>query len=165
MAGKKKKKADGKAGEPTIHNRRARHDYFIDDSLECGIKLTGTEVKSVRNGRVSLAEGYVRASEEPATLELHGVHIAEYPPAGEHHQHIPTRVRRLLAHRREIRKLAIRTREGGVTLIPLKVYFISGRVKVLIGVARGKRRADKRQEMSRREAKREIDRAISRRMP
>lgn len=165
MSGKGRKKTSGKPGEPTIHNRRARHDYFIDDTLECGIKLTGTEVKSVRNGRVSLAEGYVRASEDPIALELHGVHIAEYPPAGEHHQHIPTRVRPLLAHRREIRKLAIRTREGGVTLVPLKVYFVGGRVKVLIGVARGKRRADKRQEMSKREAQREIDRAVSRRMP
>ena len=80
MSGKGRKKTSGKSGEPTIHNRRARHDYFIDDTLECGIKLTGTEVKSVRNGRVSLAEGYVRASEDPIALELHGVHNAEYPP-------------------------------------------------------------------------------------
>jgi SsrA-binding protein len=122
-------------------------------------------VKSVRNGRVSLAEGFVRASEDPIALELHAVHIAEYPPAGEHHQHPPTRTRALLAHRREIRKLAIRARESGVTLVPLKMYFVHGRAKLLIGVARGRRRADKRQEMSKREAKREIDRAVSRRLP
>jgi SsrA-binding protein len=165
MPGKGKKKTIGKSNEPVIHNRRAPHDYFIEDTLECGIKLTGTEVKSVRNGRVSLAEGFVRASEEPIALELHGMHIAEYPPAGEHHQHPPTRTRTLLAHRREIRKLAIRARESGITLVPLKMYFVNGRAKLLIGVARGKRRADKRQEISKREAKREIDRALSRRMP
>ena len=96
--------------EPTIENRRARHNYFIEETLECGIRLAGTEVKSVRNGQVSLAEGYVRATENPVALTLHGVHIAEYAPAGEHRQHDPGRVRALLAHRRQIRKLADRTR-------------------------------------------------------
>jgi len=164
MAVKSKGKPKGKSNEPTIQNRRARHDYFIEDTLECGIKLTGTEVKSVRNGRVSLAEGFARAADSPLDLTLHGVHIAEYPPAAEQHQHEPTRVRRLLAHKRQIRKLAARTREAGVTLIPLKMYFVNGRVKLLIGLAHGRRRADKRQDMSKREAKREIDRAVSRRL-
>jgi SsrA-binding protein len=163
MAAKGKGKARPKTHEPTIENRRARHDYIIDETLECGIKLTGTEVKSVRNGQVSLAEGYARASENPIGLELHSVHIAEYPPAGPARQHDPIRTRTLLAHRRQIQKLAASTREKGVTLIALKMYFEAGRVKVLIGVARGRRHADKRQDIARREAKRDIDRALSRR--
>jgi SsrA-binding protein len=147
------------AAEPTIENRRARHDYFIDETLECGIKLVGTEVKSVRSGQVSLGEGFARAGDEPLELVLHDVHIAEYAPAGPR-QHDPARPRALLAHRRQIRKLADRTRQGGVTLIPLKVYFVRGRVKVLIGVARGRKRADKRQAIAEREARRDMDRAM-----
>ena len=130
--------------EPTIENRKARHDYFIEDTLECGLELTGTEIKSVRNGQVSLAEGYARATEQPLELAIFSVHIAEYPPAGAKHQHNPIRPRRFLAHKREIRKLARQTRERGVTLIPLKVYFVRGRAKLLIGVARGKKKGDKR---------------------
>jgi SsrA-binding protein len=160
MAGKSSSKS--KSHEPTIENRRARHDYFIEDTLECGVKLTGTEVKSVRNGQVSLAEGYVRATESPVALTLHGVHIAEYPPAGEANQHDPTRARVLLANAREIRKLADRTRERGVTLVPLKVYFVRGRAKLLVGIGRGKGKTDQRQDIAKREAKREIDRAMSR---
>jgi SsrA-binding protein len=140
---------------------RARHDYVIEETLECGIKLVGTEVKSVRNGQVSLAEGYVRATENPLSLTLVAVHIAEYPPAGEHRQHEPTRSRALLASKREIKKLATRTRERGLTLVPLKMYFVNGRAKLLVGVGRGKRRADKRQDISKRDARREIDRAMS----
>ena len=148
---------------PSIENRRARRDYFIEETLECGLKLAGTEVKSVRNGQVSLAEGYVRATEAPVALTLHSVHIAEYPPAGEHRQHDPIRARVLLAHKREIRKLAAHTRDRGTTLIPLKLYFTNGVAKLLVGVARGKRKADKRQDMATREAKREIHRAMSKR--
>jgi SsrA-binding protein len=156
-----KSKTKSKSNEPTIENRKARHDYHIEDTLECGVKLVGTEVKSVRHGRVSLAEGYVRASDAPIALELHGVHIAEYPPAGPHRQHNPIRTRPLLAQRREIRKLADRTRAKGTTLVPLKMYFVRGRVKVLIGIAHGKRRSDKRQDLAARDAKREMDRAMS----
>jgi SsrA-binding protein len=152
-----------KPAEPTIENRRARHDYFIEETLECGIRLVGTEVKSVRRGQMSLGEGYARATLEPLALELHGVHIGEYAPAGPHRQHVPTRARTLLAQKREIRKLADRTRQGGLTLIPLKAYFVRGRVKVLIGLARGKRKADKRQSIATAEARRDIDRAMSRR--
>lgn len=152
------------AGQPTIVNRRARHDYVISDTLECGIRLLGTEVKSVRAGKVSLQEGYVRAAENPPELSLHSVHIAEYPPAGPAQQHDPTRTRRLLAHKREIRKLAMATREKGVTLLPLKMYFDRGRLKVLIGLGRGKRKADKRDVLEKKQAQREIERAMSRRM-
>ena len=157
MASRKRKTTN----EPEIHNRRARHEYFIEETLECGIKLVGTEVKSVRDGRVSLAEGYVRAAESPLALTLHGVHIAEYPPAGEVNQHLPVRTRALLAQRRQIRKLALRTRDRGLTIIPLKMYFVRGRIKLLIGLARGKRKADKRQAIDRRQARRDIDQAIS----
>ncbi|MCH8153198.1 MAG: SsrA-binding protein SmpB [Planctomycetes bacterium] len=148
--------------KPTIENRRARYDFFIDDTLECGIKLTGTEIKSVRNGRVSLTEGYVRATESPPALALHGVHIAEYPPAGKQLQHDPTRVRTLLAHRREIRKLADKTRQKGFTIVPLKMYLVRGRAKLLIGLGQGKRRHDKRHALAKRQAEREIKRAMSR---
>jgi SsrA-binding protein len=150
--------------EPTIENRRARHDYFIEDTLECGMKLTGTEIKSVRHGQASLGEGYVQAIENPPSLTLHGVHIAEYAPAGEAHQHLPTRTRTLLAQKREIRKLADKTRERGVTIVPLKIYFVRGRAKLLIGLARGKHKADKRQDIATREHKRDMDRAMSKRM-
>ena len=158
MASKKSKKSS----EAKIENRKARYQYHIGETLECGIKLVGTEVRSVRNGQVSLAEGYVRAVEEPPTLTLHGIHIAEYAPAGAR-QHNPIRVRSLLAHRREIRKLAQQTREKGVTLVPLKMYFLNGRAKLLIGVGRGKGRADKRQDLATKQARRDIDRAMSRR--
>jgi SsrA-binding protein len=151
-----------KSNETTIENRRARHNYAIEETLECGIRLAGTEVKSIRNGQVSLAEGYVRATDDPVALILHGVHIAEYAPAGEQRQHDAGRARAMLAHRREIRKLADRTRSKGVTLVPLKMYFVNGRVKVLIGLARGKRRRDKRDELAERQAKRDIDRAMTR---
>lgn len=161
MASRKNRKAD-KTGEPSIENRRARYEFFIEETLECGIKLTGTEIKSVRNGQVSLAEGYVRAVEDPPSLTLHGAHIAEYAPASEHRQHVPTRVRMLLAHRREIRKLAERTRSRGLTLVPLKMYFVNGRAKLLIGLARGKKKHDKRQDVAEKQAKREMDRAMSR---
>jgi SsrA-binding protein len=149
--------------EPTIENRKARHDYFIEDTLECGMKLTGTEIKSVRLGQVSLGEGYVMATSSPPTLMLHGVHIAEYPPAGEAHQHAPTRTRILLAKAREIRRLADRTAQKGFTLVPLKIYFVRGRAKLLIGVGRGKQKGDKRQDIATREHKRDMDRAMSRR--
>ncbi len=151
------------SNEPAIENRRARYQYFIEETLECGMKLTGTEIKSIRSGRVSLAEGYVRADEATATLSLHGVHIAEYPPAGPGRNHEPTRVRTLLAHSRQIRKLADRTREKGLTMVPLKMYFVRGRAKLLIGLARGKRQSDKRHNLAERQAQREIERAMSRR--
>jgi SsrA-binding protein len=148
--------------EPTIENRKARHDYFIEDTLECGMKLTGTEIKSVRKGQVSLAEGYVHASEQPLALMLHGVHIAEYAPAGAAHQHNPIRQRILLAQKRQIRKLADRSRVRGATLIPLKIYFVRGRAKLLVGLARGKQKSDKRQSIAEREHRRDMDRAMSR---
>tara|TARA_B100000405_G_scaffold254666_1_gene188856 strand:+ start:140 stop:619 length:480 start_codon:yes stop_codon:yes gene_type:complete len=157
---KQKKNA---SNEPVIENRRARHDYAITDTLECGLKLTGTEIKSIRAGQVSLGEGYVRAEETPLSLRVHGMHIAEYPPAGSHRQHDPIRPRVLLAHKREIRKLAVATRAKGMSLVPLKLYFVNGRAKLLIGLGQGKKQRDKRQDLHARDAKREIERALKRR--
>ena len=149
---------------PVIENRKVRHDYHIQDTLEVGIVLRGTEVKSIRNGQASLAEGWIRASERPLGLALHGVHIAEYSDAGPTQQHEPTRTRVLLAHKREIAKLATFTHSQGNTLVPLKIYFSNNRAKVLVGFASGKRQADKRQDLAKKEAKRDMDRAMKRRM-
>src|SRR5690606_12874592 len=114
-----------KRDAPEILNRRARFDYAISDTLEVGLKLKGTEVRSIREGKCSLAEGYVRAEADPPSLTLYGVHIDEYAPAGHTsagRQHNPTRARTLLAHSREIIKLANASREKGVTIVPLKTY-------------------------------------------
>jgi SsrA-binding protein len=152
-----------KPHQPVIENRRARYNFHIEATLECGIRLTGTEVKSVRNGQVSLAEGYVRATEDPLQLTLHGAHIAEYAPASPARQHDPIRVRMLLAHKREILKLADHTRAKGQTLVPLKMYFTNGKAKILVGLARGKQHHDKRQDLAEKQAKRDIARATSQR--
>lgn len=155
-----------KPNEPVVENRKARHDYFIEETLECGIELLGTEVKAIRLGQVSLGEGFVQAEDRPSqrpTLTMHNVHVGEYPPAGAARQHAPQRERRLLAHRREIRKLAQRTASKGFTIVPLKLYFVRGRIKILIGVARGKQKGDKRQSIAEREHRRDMDRAMSRR--
>jgi SsrA-binding protein len=148
---------------PTIENRKARYDYEILETVECGIMLFGSEVKSVRNGKVSLAEGYVRAQAFPPALFLHSVNIAEYAPAGPL-AHQPTRTRKLLAHKREIDKLLRQIDQKGVTLIPLKMYFVNGYAKLLVGLGRGRRAHDKRQVISARESKRELDRVMSKRM-
>ncbi|TVQ34233.1 MAG: SsrA-binding protein SmpB [Phycisphaeraceae bacterium] len=157
-------KGKGKTNEPEIVNRKARHDYTIDRTLEVGIVLQGSEVKSIRAAQASLAEGYVRAEAAPARLTLHSVHINEYPPAAGVNQHEPTRTRRLLAHKREIIKLATDTLSKGVTIVPLKMYFKDGRVKLLIGVGTGKKKGDRREDMREREAKRDIERAMSKKM-
>jgi SsrA-binding protein len=141
-------------------NRRAYHDYHIDDTYEAGVALTGTEVKSLRAGRASLADGFAQISD--GEVWLHNVHIPEYVQ-GTWTNHTPRRIRKLLLHRKEIDRLASRTTEQGFTLIPLSLYFKDGYVKVELGVARGKRTYDKRQDLARRDAAREIDRALKRR--
>ena len=149
---------------PVIENRRARHDYAIGETIEVGLVLLGSEVKSIRAGQASLKEGWVRASENPIKLTLHGVHIAEYPNASLAHQHDPIRTRVLLAHKREIKKLAKYTHSPGRTLVPLKIFFVNGKAKLLVGLATGKQRSDKRQDLAKRTATREMDRAMKRRM-
>lgn len=157
-------KSKGKKGEPAvIENRRARHEYHILTTVEAGIALLGSEVKSVREGKVSLSEGYVRAEESPASLTLHGVTIQEYGPAAGH-QHSPKRARTLLAHKKEIVKLARESSQKGFTIVPLKMYFKGARAKVLVGVARGKAEFDKRATKRDMEAKRELARVMRKRV-
>jgi len=158
---KKKKKDSSKT--PEILNRKARHNYHIHDTLEVGIMLLGTEVKSIRSGLCSLQEGYIRAEDTPPALYLHGIHIDEYTHGGTR-QHRPTRTRKLLAHKREILKLYQQTMAKGVTLVPLKLYFKDGRAKVLLGVAKGKASHDKRAAIKDRESKRDLQRFMSKRM-
>ncbi len=142
-------------------NKKARHDYEILDELECGIVLQGTEVKSLREGHCSIREAYVRIT-PGGELDLVGATIPEYR-CGNIYNHEPTRTRRLLAHRREIEKWHKRVKERGVTVVPLEIYFFKSRVKVLIGLGKGKRLYDKRQTERDREDKRAMDRAIGRR--
>jgi SsrA-binding protein len=141
-------------------NRRARHDYHIDDVIEAGLVLTGTEVKSLRAGRASLTDGFGQVTDGEAWL--HGVHIPQYT-LGTWTNHEPRRTRKLLLHRKEIDRLAVSTRERGLTLIPLSLYFKDGRAKVELALARGKRSYDKRHDLAERDAAREVDRALRRR--
>lgn len=141
-------------------NRRARHDYHIDDVVEAGLVLTGTEVKSLRAGRASLTDGFAQIT--GGEMWLHGVHIPGYAQ-GTWTNHEPRRLRKLLLHRKEIDRLARLTAERGFTLVPLALYFSGGRVKVELAVARGKRSYDKRQDLARRDAAREVERASRRR--
>lgn len=141
-------------------NRRARFDYHLDDVVEAGLVLTGTEVKSLREGRASLADGFAQITDGEAWL--HNVHIPEYT-LGTWTNHEPRRTRKLLLHRKEIDRLDSATRERGSTLIPLSLYFSDGRAKVEIALARGKRTYDKRHDLAEKDAAREVDRALRRR--
>jgi SsrA-binding protein len=141
-------------------NRKAFHNYFIQDTFEAGIVLTGTEIKSIRSGRVSLGEAYVRP--EGGELWLMGAHIARYE-AASYLSHEPTRPRKLLMHRKEINSLTGRIAEKGFTLVPLRLYIKDRTAKVEIALAKGKKLYDKRETIIRRETEREIDRNIKRR--
>jgi SsrA-binding protein len=141
-------------------NRRARYDYRIEDTYEAGLVLTGTEVKSLRAGRASLADGFGQISD--GEVWLHNVHIPQYTE-GTWTNHEPRRTRKLLLHRREIDKLSSATAEQGLTLVPLSLYFKDGKVKVELGLGRGKRTYDKRHDLASRDAAREVDRALRRR--
>ena len=140
-------------------NRRAYHDYFVDEKYEAGIVLTGTEVKSMRAGRCNLRDGFVRIDENEAWLE--NVHISPYEQANVMN-HEPMRSRKLLLHRKQISTLIGKVRQKGYTLIPLRVYFSRNHAKVEVGLARGKREFDKREAIAERDAKREIARAMRR---
>jgi SsrA-binding protein len=141
-------------------NRKARHDYHIDDVIEAGLVLTGTEVKSLRAGRASLVDGFVEMADKEAWLL--NVHIPEYLQ-GTWNNHTPRRRRKLLLKRREIDRLASRVAERGLTIVPLALYFKDGKAKVQIGLGRGKKTYDKRQDLARRDADREVARAMGRR--
>lgn len=141
-------------------NRKARHDYFIEDRFEAGIVLRGSEIKSVRAGRVSLREAYVTTDGEEAWLV--NAHIAPYDPASRLN-HEPRRRRKLLLHKREIYKLHDGISQKGYTVIPMTMYLTSGKAKIEIALARGKRQYDKRREIAKRDAEREITRSLGRR--
>jgi SsrA-binding protein len=141
-------------------NRKARHDYHIDDVYEAGLVLTGTEVKSLRAGHATLVDGFAHIRDGEAWLS--GVHIPEYTE-GTWTNHEPRRERKLLLHKGEIVRLIGKTKEGGSTLIPLSLYFKDGKAKVEIALARGKRSFDKRQALAERQSKRETERALARR--
>ncbi|WP_049564765.1 SsrA-binding protein SmpB [Nonomuraea sp. SBT364] len=138
-------------------NKRARHDYHVEDTFEAGLVLQGTEVKSLREGRASLVDGY--ATIDGGEAWLMNVHIPEYTQ-GTWTNHAARRKRKLLLHRKEIEKLAAKTKEGGLTIVPLSLYFKDGRAKIEIGLARGKKDWDKRQSLAEQQAKREMARAL-----
>ena len=141
-------------------NKKARHDYHIEDVFEAGLVLTGTEVKSLRAGRASLVDGYATLTDGEAFLQ--GVHIPQYTE-GTWTNHEPRRVRKLLLHKHELIRLIGKTKESGLTLVPLELYFKDGKAKVAIALARGKKSYDKRQDMATRDANREISKEMGRR--
>lgn len=140
-------------------NRKAFHDYHILERMEAGIVLTGTEIKAIRNGNVNLREGYARV--ENGELWLFNAHIARYEH-GNRYNHEPTRTRKLLVHRRQLRELQRQVQDKGVTLVPLGLYLKDDIAKIDLGVVRGKKLYDKRQDTAKREAEREMGRAIRR---
>jgi SsrA-binding protein len=154
------KKDEGDGVKIVARNRRARHDYDLIEKVEAGIVLTGTEVKSLRNGKANLEDAYAEVTRGEAWLN--GCDIPEYLQANRMN-HIPKRSRKLLLHRNEIEKLAARTNERGLTLVPTAIYFKKGMAKVEIFVAKGRKTFDKREAIKKNEAKRDIDRALRRR--
>lgn len=147
----------GNGGKVLAQNRKARHDYAIIDTIEAGIVLKGTEIKSIRAGRINLKDGY--ATIRNGEIFLQNVHISPYEQ-GNLFNHDPVRTRKLLMHKKQIARLVGETKNTGVTLIPLKVYIKDGFAKVLIGLAKGKKKYDKRQDLKQKDQKREIDRAM-----
>ena len=137
-------------------NRKARHNYFIEDSYEAGMVLLGTEVKSLRLGRVNLKDSYARIKK--GEVFVYQIHIGTYPFA-YHGNHDPLRVRKLLLHKKEIKKLYGKVNEKGFSLIPIKLYFQAGKAKLSIALARGKRKYDKRETIRKREQERDLDRS------
>ena len=140
-------------------NRRARHDYFIEDTIEAGIVLKGTEVKSLRAGKVNIRDSFARV--ENGEVFLYDLHISPYEQ-GNRFNHDPLRVRKLLLHKREIRRLIGKTKEEGFTLIPTRLYFSQGKCKVELAIAKGKKLYDKRESIARRDATRRARRALGR---
>ena len=152
-----------KGTRPVAQNRRARLDYQVLDTYECGIVLQGSEVKSLRDAKVQLREAYAKV--ESGEVWLHGMHVSPYPHAAGFGGHEPERPRKLLLHRRQIDELRGRTQQQqGLTLVPLSVYFRDGRAKVELALARGRRTYDKRQAIAERDAAREVERTTARRL-
>ncbi len=160
LAGSIMPRDDAANFSPRINNRRAMHDYFIEAKIECGIVLVGSEVKSLRLGRAQLQESFARI--ERNVLILHNCHIDPYDKANLLN-HLPLRERKLLVHKRELRRLEDALKQPGTTLIPLAMYFKDGRAKLELGVARGKQQHDKRETIKRKEQDRELRRAMTHR--
>ena len=163
MSKKPIKKKKSSAQDPNqrliAENRKARHRFQVLDTLECGVALVGSEVKSLRNGRLSLDEAYGRV--KGGEVWLVGCDIPEYTEASRMN-HVPKRPRKLLLHRREIGKFAMQAHEKGLTLVPLKMYFKKGRAKVLLGLCRGRKLHDKREALKKADSQRSIERAMRR---
>lgn len=138
-------------------NKKAYHDYFILDTYEAGIELKGTEIKSVRKGSVNLKDSFIRIKNDEAYIE--NMHIAPYEQ-GNRFNHEPLRTRKLLLHRKEIKKLQKEVKENGLTIVPTKLYFNTSKLKVEIALARGKKLYDKRQDLKAKDAKRDVERAL-----
>jgi len=144
-------------GKLVAQNKKATHDYFIEETFECGMVLQGTEIKSIRAGRVQLKDSYARIIH--GEVFIVNVHISPYEQ-GNRYNHDPLRVRKLLMHRKEIDKLVGLTKEKGYALVPLKIYLKNGFAKLLLGLAKGKKNYDKREDLKAKDAKRDIDRAL-----
>jgi SsrA-binding protein len=144
-------------GKVVAQNKKARHDYFIEETYEAGIVLQGTEIKSIRAGRVNLKDSFARI--QKGEVFLHNMHISPYEH-GNRYNHDPLRTRKLLLHKKEILKLIGKTKEQGYSLVPLKLYIKNGYAKILLGLAKGKKKWDKREDLKKKEAKREIERAF-----
>lgn len=149
--------ARGGRNKLVAQNKKARHDYAIEDVLEAGLVLTGTEVKSLRQGRCSLTDAYAHVQD--GEVYLHGAHIPEYTE-GTWNNHAPRRPRKLLLHKKEIAQFALKVKEGGLALVPLSLYFKDGRAKVELALARGQKSHDKRQAMATRDAQKEMRNAM-----
>jgi SsrA-binding protein len=144
-------------GKVVAQNKKANHDFSIEETYEAGIVLQGTEIKSIRNGRANLKDSYARV--EGGEVFLHNMHVSPYEQ-GNRYNHEPLRTRKLLLHNREIVKLIGATKEEGYALVPLKMYLKNGYAKVLIGLGKGKKKYDKREDLKKKEAKRDIERAF-----
>ncbi len=145
-------------GKVIAQNKKAHHDYFIEETYEAGIVLKGTEIKSIRNGRVNLKDAHARIDKN-GEVQLVNMHIAEYTQ-GNRFNHDPTRTRKLLLHRKEIDKLIGLIQQQGYTLVPLKLYIKNGFAKVLLGLGKGTKKYDKREDLKKKQMKRDIDRAL-----
>jgi SsrA-binding protein len=150
--------SDGKGFKIVADNRQARFQYEILESYETGIELKGTEVKSIREGKANLRDGYALVRDEE--VWLHNVHVSPHQSASQVFNHDPRRTRKLLLHKQEIRKLIGQVEQKGLTLVPLKLYLKDGKVKVTLALVRGKKLHDKREDLKRKQEKREIERAI-----
>ena len=145
------------SGKVVAQNKKANHDFFIEETLEAGIVLQGTEIKSVRNGRVNMKDSFARVSN--GEVFLHNLHISPYEQ-GNIHNHEPTRMRKLLLHKKQIAKLIGETQQAGYSLVPIKSYLKDGYAKVLIGLGKGKKKYDKREDLKRKQMKRDVARAL-----